>query len=262
MTARTRLDEATQGRIRTITLRNGRMNVLDRALQEELLSACREAEADEAVRAVLVRGAGEHFAAGADVDEMLTLSPAEAAALAPRISACLGALSCLSKPTAALLDGFALGGGLEIALAADRRIATRRTRVGLPEILLGVVPGGGGTQRLAELVGRSVAKDLVWTGRIVDAEEALALGIVDELVDDAAALTARGHDWADQLAAGPFRAVLAAKAAIDGGLGQVDDAGLALETAVFGALFETEDQRVGMRSFREHGPGRATFTGR
>ncbi|MGW4206203.1 enoyl-CoA hydratase/isomerase family protein [Streptomyces sp. NPDC004726] len=249
------------GHVSTITLRNGRLNVLNRAMQEEFLSACEELDGSPSTRVVLVRGAGEHFAAGADVEEMVALSVSEVAQAADRISRCLGALASVGKPTIALIDGFALGGGLEIALAADRRIATESARVGLPEILLGVIPGGGGTQRLAEIVGRSAAKDLIWTGRILEAAEAHGLGVLDELVPDAEALDERGRTYAAALASGPTRAIAAAKNAVDGGGTVITESGLANETRLFTALFETDDQRIGMRSFLENGPGRAAFTG-
>ena len=165
------------------------------------------------------------------------------------------------KPTVAAITGFALGGGYELALCCDRRIAAYDAKVGLPEILLGIIPGAGGTQRLPRLIGPARAKELIYTGRFVGAEEALRIGLVDEVVaaDDAYAAARR---WAEQFVAGPARALAAAKAAIDDGLDVDLGAGLRLETEAFAALAHTEDCASGMRSFLDHGPGKATFLGR
>jgi enoyl-CoA hydratase len=165
----------------------------------------------------------------------------------------------LPKPTVAAVNGYALGGGLELALTCDRRVLSEKAKVGQPEIQLGVIPGAGGTQRLSRLIGPSKAKDLVFTGRFVRSDEALSLGIADEVVEGDAYEAARR--WAEQFAHGPARALAAAKAAIDEGL-EVDLAsGLKLETHLFTGLFATDDQKIGMRSFVENGPGKAEFTG-
>lgn len=146
-------------------------------------------------------------------------------------------------------------------MSTDRRIAADNAKLGVPEILLGVIQGGGGTQRLARLVGEAAAKDLVYTGRFVGAEEALAMGLVDEVVP-AAEVFARALAYARQFAEGPALAYAAAKKAIEGGLDTGLQAGLDLESEVFAALFDTEDRAIGMTSFLENGPGKAKFTGR
>jgi enoyl-CoA hydratase/carnithine racemase len=186
---------------------------------------------------------------------------ADMAAVARRLSAGFGALSTIPKPTVAAITGYALGGGLEVALGCDRRICGDNARLGQPEILLGIIPGGGGTQRLARLVGPSRAKDLIYTGRMVGAQEALAMGLVDEVVpaDD---VYARAVEYARQFANGPAAALAAAKKAIDGGLDTDLRTGLDLEAELFAALFATDDQRTGMESFVANGPGKAEFTGR
>jgi len=167
----------------------------------------------------------------------------------------------IPKPVIAAITGYALGGGYELALCADFRVLGTNARIGQPEILLGIIPGAGGTQRLARLVGPARAKDLVFTGRHVGAEEALAIGLVDAVVpDDEVYSTAVA--MAKKFAAGPPLALAAAKRAIDEGLDLTLPEGLALETSLFAELFDTEDQRNGMRSFIENGPGKATFTGR
>src|SRR6202008_509668 len=161
------------------------------------------------------------------------------------------------KPTVAAVTGYALGGGCELALCCDRRVAGDNAKLGQPEILLGIIPGAGGTQRLARLVGPSKAKDIVYTGRFVDAGEALAIGLVDEVTapDDVYQAARR---WAEQFTTGAGRAIAAAKAAVDGGLDGDLASGLKLESHLFAALFATEDQKTGMRSFIENGPGKAT----
>jgi len=156
------------------------------------------------------------------------------------------------------VSGFALGGGCELALACDLRIASTRAKFGQPEILLGIIPGGGGTQRLARLVGPSRAKDLILSGRQVGAEEALAMGLVNRVVapdelDDAAL------GWATDLAAGPLDAMAIAKRVIDDGLEGDLDAGLQIEQDGFVEVFATGDATIGVRSFLEHGPGNASF---
>jgi enoyl-CoA hydratase/carnithine racemase len=157
--------------------------------------------------------------------------------------------------------GFALGGGCELALACDFRIASDRAKLGQPEILLGIIPGGGGTQRLARLVGPARAKDLILTGRQVKADEALAMGLVDEVVP-ADELSAHVRAKAAELAAGPVVAQALAKRAIDEGLDRSLGEGLALEQELFLASFATDDAATGINSFLEDGPGHATFTGR
>ena len=181
--------------------------------------------------------------------------------MARRLSDCFGALADVPKPTVAAITGYALGGGMEVALGCDRRICADDARLGQPEILLGVIPGGGGTQRMARLIGATRAKDLIFTGRLVGAAEALEIGLVDQVVP-AAEVYPTARAWAEQFAGGPALALAAAKKAIDGGL-EVDlRAGLNLEAELFSALFPTEDRTIGMDSFVRNGPGKAEFTGR
>jgi enoyl-CoA hydratase/carnithine racemase len=168
------------------------------------------------------------------------------------------AVARIPKPVVAAVTGYALGGGCELALCADIRIAGERAKLGQPEILLGLIPGAGGTQRLARLVGPSKAKDLIFTGRHVKADEALRIGLVDRVVPDDE-VYAQAHAWAAQLAKGPALALRAAKEAVDVGLETDIDSGLAVERNWFAGLFATEDRETGMRSFVEEGPGKAKF---
>jgi enoyl-CoA hydratase/carnithine racemase len=247
--------------IGTIRLDRPPMNALSRQVQDELRQVADEAALRADVRAVIVYGGDKVFAAGADVKEMAALTYAELAPIARRLSAGLGAMASIPKPTVAAVTGYALGGGLEVALACDRRIVGDNAKLGVPEILLGVIPGGGGTQRLARLIGPARAKDLVYTGRFVDAQEALAIGLVDEVVpaDD---VYARARAYVEPFTRGPALAYAAAKKAIDGGLDVDLRTGLDLESDVFAGLFATEDKAIGMASFVAEGPGRARFVGR
>ncbi|MDV7100259.1 enoyl-CoA hydratase-related protein [Gordonia amicalis] len=245
----------------TILLARPPMNALSRQVQAELAAAAEEATLRDDIKAVVVYGGPKVLAAGADIKEMNDLTYAEMSKVAGRLQRDLGAIASIPKPTVAAITGYALGGGLEVALGADRRIAGDNAKLGVPEVLLGLIPGGGGTQRLARLIGQAKAKDLIFTGRFVDAEEALAIGLVDEVVapDDVynAALA-----WAGQFTGAASVAIAAAKKAIDQGLGVDLDTGLRIEEQLFAALFATEDRAIGMKSFVENGPGKAKFTGR
>ena len=245
----------------TIKLHRPPMNALNRQFQDELLAAAQEANVRDDISAVVVYGGPKVFAAGADIKEMDGLSAADMRKMARTLQRGLGAISEITKPTVAAITGYALGGGLEVALGADRRIAGDNAKLGTPEVLLGVIPGGGGTQRLARLVGPARAKDIVFTGRFVGAEEALAIGLVDEVVapDDVynAALK-----WAGKFTGAASVALAAAKAAIDQGLDTDLETGLKIEAHLFAALFATDDRAIGMASFIENGPGKAEFTGK
>jgi enoyl-CoA hydratase/carnithine racemase len=245
----------------TIRLERPPVNAINGQVTAELADVVREASDRSDVRAVILYGGEKTFCGGADVKEMADRSYVEARTFGTALQNTVSAVAALPKPTIAAITGYALGGGLELALAADRRVAGDNVKVGQPEILLGIIPGAGGTQRLARLVGPSKAKDLVFTGRFARAEEALSLGIVDELVaPDDVYTVARA--WAAQFAHGPAVALANAKAAIDGGLDGDLASGLKLETHLFTALWATEDQKNGMRSFIENGPGKASFEGR
>jgi enoyl-CoA hydratase len=247
--------------IGTIRLDRPPMNAINRQLQAELRTVAYEARERDDVKAVIVYGGPKVFAAGADVKEFAEMSYTDIADYAPELTGSLTAIAELPKPTVAAITGFALGGGFELALCCDRRIAGDNAKVGQPEILLGIIPGAGGTQRLARLIGLSKAKDIVYTGRFVKADEALMFGMVDEVVapDDVYEAAKR---WAGQFTTGASRALAAAKAAIDGGLDNDLASGLKLETNLFAALFATEDRDTGLRSFIENGPGKAEFRGR
>ena len=169
-------------------------------------------------------------------------------------------LAAIQRPVIAGIRGFALGGGMELALACDLRVAAETARFGQPEILLGIIPGAGGTQRLPRLVGPARAKELIWSGRMVPADEALSIGLVDRVVpvEDLERITL---EWATELAAGAVVAMGLAKRAIDDGLDGALERGLDVEAAAFVEVFGTEDAQTGVASFLEHGPGKAQFSG-
>ncbi|MDQ2708974.1 MAG: enoyl-CoA hydratase-related protein [Actinomycetota bacterium] len=249
------------GAIGTIRLDRPPMNALNRQVQEEIRSAALEASDRADIRAVIVYGGPKVFAAGADIKEMADMSYVDMSARARGLSSSVGAVAAIPKPTVAAITGYALGGGYELALCCDRRIVGDNVKVGQPEILLGVIPGAGGTQRLARLIGPAKAKDIIYSGRFVGPSEALDLGMVDEVVaPDDVYIAARSY--VDQFANGPAQALAAAKRAIDGGLDTDLRTGLDLESEVFAALFATDDRTAGMESFMANGPGKATFTGR
>jgi enoyl-CoA hydratase/carnithine racemase len=247
--------------IATIRLDRPPMNALNAQVQDEIAAAAAELDADAAVRAVVLYGGEKVFAAGADIKEMAEASFAQIALDSRRLQAAFTTVARIGKPVVAAITGYALGGGLELALCADFRVAGETARIGQPEILLGIIPGAGGTQRLPRLVGPARAKDIVFTGRFVGAAEALGIGLVDRVVPDAEVYQA-ARDLVARYATGPAVALRGAKQAIDSGLESDLDTGLEIERLNFAALFATEDQRAGMRSFVENGPGKATFAGR
>jgi enoyl-CoA hydratase len=242
----------------TVRLDRPPMNALSAQLQREIRDVAAEATDRADVRAVVVYGGPKVFAAGADVKEMVGLSHEEMVRHSATLQDCFTAVARIPKPTIAAVTGYALGGGCELAMCCDLRVAGDNVKLGQPEILLGIIPGAGGTQRLPRLVGPAKAKDIIFTGRFVAADEALAIGLVDvvtapdDVYSDAVAL-------AQRLAAGPELALRAAKESIDRGL-EVDLAtGLEIERVQFASLFATADRTTGMESFVAEGPGKAIF---
>jgi enoyl-CoA hydratase/carnithine racemase len=250
------LDRRDDG-VAVITLTNGKVN----ALSMELLAAIRrtvDALGADPPGAVVVTGGDRLLAAGADISQFG--GPEEAVAIGESFHTTLDALAALPRFVIAAVSGYALGGGCELALACDYRIASDKAVFGQPEILLGIIPGGGGTQRLPRTVGASRAKEMCITGRQVRAEEALRIGLVDEVVahED---LHDRALALAAEVAAGALTAQAITKRVIDAGLSMPLADGLLLEREAFVEVFHTDDSRIGVASFLDHGPGKATFTG-
>ena len=254
---RVEIDEA----IATIRLERPPMNALNAQVQSEIAMAAAEVSGDSRVRAVVVYGGDKVFAAGADIKEMAEANYAAIAADSRRLQDSFTAVARIGKPVVAAITGYALGGGLELALCADFRVAGEGAKLGQPEILLGLIPGAGGTQRLPRIIGPARAKDIVFTGRFVGAAEALAIGLVDKVVPDSDVYQA-AVGLVARYASGPAVALRSAKQAIDEGLEADLGTGLEIERLQFAGLFATEDARTGMRSFVENGPGKASFAGR
>ncbi|HEX6247405.1 MAG TPA: enoyl-CoA hydratase-related protein [Nocardioidaceae bacterium] len=245
----------------TMRLDRPKMNALNIQVWGEIREVAEEATRRDDVRSVVIYGGERIFAAGADIKEMADMSYTDMARMSGDLQAACIAVARIPKPVVAAVTGYALGGGCELALSADIRIAGDSAVLGQPEILLGIIPGAGGTQRLSRLVGPSKAKDLIFSGRFVKADEALAIGLVDRVVPTADVYT-EAVAWAGQFSKAAAFALGAAKTAVDRGL-EVDlDTGLEIERQQFAALFATEDRSIGMTSFVEHGPGKATFVGR
>ena len=244
--------------VAVITLNNPKVN----ALSQELLARLAEI-ADDLIASppgsVVVTGGERIFAAGADISQFG--GPAAAVAITAGFHRALDAIAALPRFVIAAVSGYALGGGCELALACDYRIVSERAVFGQPEILLGIIPGGGGTQRLARTIGASRAKEICLTGRQVKADEALRIGLADEVVAGDQ-LQERALALAAEVARGASVAQALIKQAIDNGLSMFLGGGLELEQRLFAQVFESDDSRIGVQSFLANGPGQAEFTGR
>lgn len=245
----------------TIRLDRPKVNALNEQVATEIGEAVDAAAADDNVRAVVVWGGPKVFAAGADIKEMADLDATSMYRYIGRFQDVFTRLERLPKITIAAINGYALGGGCELTLACDLRIAAEDATLGQPEILLGVIPGAGGTQRLPRIVGVGRAKELIYSGRMIPAGEAREIGLVNEVVAPDATYD-RAVEIAAKYAAGPTVALQAAKDVIQNGVDADMTTGLLLERQAFAALFATEDQKTGMETFAEQGPGKAKFVGR
>jgi enoyl-CoA hydratase/carnithine racemase len=253
--------EVSDSGVGTIRLDRPKVNALSGRVVEEVSEAVEEATGDDAVRAVVVWGGERVFAAGADIGEMRGLDVAGGLRYIELFQDAFARLERMPKVTIAAVNGYALGGGCELALACDFRFAALDARLGQPEIQLGVIPGAGGTQRLPRLIGRVRAKEIIYSGRAVPADRAHDMGLVDRVLTPGEvypeAVTA-----AERYAEGPTVALGAAKRVLQAGLEADLSSGLLLEKQAFASLFATEDCATGMSSFLESGPGRARFVGR
>jgi enoyl-CoA hydratase/carnithine racemase len=246
--------------VATVRLDRTPVNALNEQVWRELGEAAARCTEDQAIRAVVLWGGPKVFAAGADIKDMKELSFQDSYAGSGGLQQSLRAMARIPKVVIAAINGYALGGGCEWALAADFRYAADNAQLGQPEILLGLIPGAGGTQRLARLIGAAKAKEAVYSGRFYSAQESLQIGLVDK-VYPADEVYDRAVEAAGTYARGPY-ALRMAKQAIDEGIEMDLDSALRLESTLFAATFATEDARIGMRSFVESGPGKAEFTQR
>ncbi|HET8596075.1 MAG TPA: enoyl-CoA hydratase-related protein [Intrasporangium sp.] len=236
--------------IGTIRLDRPKMNALNAQVQEEIRAAALEATERSDVKAVIVYGGEKVFAAGADIKEMVAMSYTDMVDRSGPLQSSITTVARIPKPVIAAITGYALGGGCELALACDFRVVADDAKLGQPEINLGIIPGAGGTQRLTRLVGPAKAKEIIFSGRHLDAKEALEIGLADKVVP-AADVYETAKEWARQYVDGPTYAIRAAKEAIDRGL-EVDlETGLELERMAFAALFGTRDREIGMTAFVE-----------
>jgi len=249
--------------VATVRIDRPPMNALSVEVQDQIGEVARELSAlpPSDVAAVVLYGGEKVFAAGADIKQMQAMTHPQMVDRAAVIQECFRAVAHIPKPTIAAITGYALGAGCELALCCDFRVAASNARLGQPEIQLGVIPGAGGSQRLPRLIGTSKAKDLIFSGRMVDAQEALSLGLVDEVVEPEEVYTA-AQARARRFVGGPAYAIRAAKEAIDRGIETDLDTGLAIEASLFSGVFATADRSTGMASFIESGPGKASFEGR
>ena len=255
-----KLDVAGSG-VATIRLDRPKLNPLNAQLAGELGEAIDQVRTDDNARAVVLWGGEKVFAAGADINEMGELDAITMFRWIGEFQDVFTRLEQLPKITVAAINGYALGGGCELTLACDIRVCATDSQLGQPEILLGVIPGAGGTQRLPRLIGMARGKDIIYSGRFVSADEALSIGLVNEVVEPERVYS-RAVEIAERYASGPTVALMAAKQVIQNGLEVDKTAGLLIERQAFAALFATEDQKIGMESFVEQGPGKAKFVGR
>jgi enoyl-CoA hydratase len=236
------------------------LNALNLQTLDELSECLESVRRDDAIRVLILTGAGEKaFVAGADINELARQTPLEGKDTALRGQGVFGRLETLGKPSIAAINGFALGGGCELALACTMRIASRNAKLGQPEVKLGVLPGYGGSQRLARLCGKGIAQELILTGDMISAEEAFRIGLVNH-VTEAGDLLATAESIARKIIANAPLAVKYSMEAIGKGMEMPQEEGLFLEAALFGLCCATEDMREGTRAFLEKRP--AKFQGR
>lgn len=236
------------------------LNAIGTATVDRLREALDEVRADERVRALVLAGAGRAFCAGADLAEIETCTTAQQfGAFVTRLSGVFALIEAFPKPSVAALHGFAFGGGLELALACDLRVAERGTRLGLPEMKLGVLPGAGGTQRLPRLAPPAIAKQMILTGEPIDAERAWAVGMINEVAEPGEGLAA-AEALAGRVARGAPLALASGKRLIDDGLTMDLQAAIRYEREAVAVLFGTEDRLEGLKAFRDR--RQADFRGR
>ena len=244
--------------VAVVTLNNPKVNALSQAVLARIKEIALDLTANPP-GAVVITGGERIFAAGADISEFGGTTEGDRIGLG--FHSALDAVAAIPRFVIAAVSGYALGGGCELSMACDYRIAGEKAVFGQPEVLLGIIPGGGGTQRLPRLVGSSRAKEIVMTGRQVKSDEALRIGLVDEVVPNDQ-LHERAFALAAEVARGALQAHAAMKRAIDEGMSSTLVDGLLLERQLFTDVFATDDSQIGVKSFLENGPGKATFTGK
>lgn len=252
------LVDRTPSSVFVLTLNSPKVNALSTALLDRLHEIITDLTLVASQKPVIITGGDRLFAAGAEISEFG--GPEEAARIGAAFHRTLDAVAAYPGFVIAAVSGYALGGGCELAMACDYRIASEKAVFGQPEILLGIIPGGGGTQRLPRLVGPSRAKEMMITGRQVKAVEALQIGLADEVVEHDKLMT-RAHELAESIAVGATRASAIIKRVVDDGMSMTLEEGLRAELNGFVEVFGTNDSQIGVKSFLENGPGKATFRG-
>jgi len=247
------------GAVGVIRIDRPKVNALNADVVAGIHDACAAVETDRSIRAVVITGGERTFSAGADLKEMAEGTPDDVRRRVGALQKVCDRIEALPLVTIAAINGYALGGGCEIALACDFRFSDRAARIGQPEIVVGLIPGAGGTQRLPRIVGMSRAKWMIYSGEFVDSATASQWGLADEVVDGDT--IARAIEAAAKYASGPTLSLGAAKRSIHAAIGTKQD-GLDKELDEFVALFSTEDTRHGLESFAKEGPGKAQYEGR
>ncbi|MED1420352.1 enoyl-CoA hydratase-related protein [Bacillus smithii] len=238
-------------KVAVVTINRPPVNPLNMQVFQELSNLFDELEANDEVRSIILTGSGEKaFVAGADINEMAGLDLVGVYKMNKISRAVFTKIENVTKPVIAALNGLSLGGGLELALACDLRISSDRAKFAFPEVGLGIIPGGGGTQRLQKIVGQGIAKELLYFGEMFDAERALDLHIVNKVVP-AAELIEVAKEWARKLAQKPPIALQMLKIAVNAGANTDLESGLTIESTCFGNAFTTEDRKEGLKAFVE-----------
>jgi enoyl-CoA hydratase/carnithine racemase len=249
-------------KVATMTLNRPPLNPLNAELFLQIGQCADELDMDDNVRAVVLTGGDKHFAAGADIKEMVEMSPVLVAKFIHAGQGSFTKVENISKPVIAAINGFALGGGCELAITADWRFAHEDAKIGQPEILLGIIPGAGGTQRLPRLIGPAKAKEMIYSGRFYGAKECLEMGLVQKVVSGEESVVEYAQKVASKYAGGAAVALAMAKKAVNKGMECSIEEGLIIEGQGIALCFASEDQKIGMRTFLEEGPGKAKFVGR
>lgn len=248
--------------VATVTLNRPPLNPLNAELFTQIGRCADELAADDQVRAVVITGGEKNFAAGADIKEMAEASAVEITKFNVVAQENFNKVENIPKPVIAAINGFALGGGCELAMCCDWRYAHENAKIGQPEILLGIIPGAGGTQRLPRLIGPAKAKEMIYSGRFYSAQECLEMGLVQKVVTGEESVIEYAQKVAAKYANGPAVALAMAKRAINKGMECSIEEGLVIESQGFTICFASEDQKIGMRTFLAEGPGKAKFVGR
>jgi enoyl-CoA hydratase/carnithine racemase len=248
--------------VATMTLNRPPLNPLNALLGFQIGLCADELSMDDNVRAVVLTGGEDHFAAGADIKEMVEMNAVVVSKFVFKLQESFTKVENIPKPVIAAMNGFALGGGCELAICADWRFAHEDAKIGQPEILLGIIPGAGGTQRLPRLIGPAKAKEMIYSGRFYGAKECMEFGLVQKVVSGSESVIELAQKVASKYANGASVALAMAKRAIDKGVECSKEEGLIIEAQGIALCFASEDQRLGMRTFLEEGPGKAKFTGK